>query len=192
MSAYNPRITIESPFAKIEVPTLYVWLERIWDVTVGEDVPTDLAEWMTYQLDRMESVKTWGVYRDGIIGGYIEATPCRATAPLPEKIARVSVVFKRDMWGLSNTATALRLALHELFSDGAEMVVFPVLKNGRGIKELFRSVGAENIGIVPTDTLRRDGVESELFLLPVLEWERKNAQFLREFESTLEVYAEAV
>lgn len=181
LAGYNPAVSIVSPFPEIDLPSLHVWLQRSWALTVGDDVPTDLADWMKWQLERMESLSTWGVYRDGELGGYIEAQECRGTDPLPEQCATITAVFRKDLWGLANTQTALRLALYELFNDGMEMAVFPVLYGNQPIEALCESIGAISIGTIQTPMLVRSERLTRLYVLTASEWEQQNTAFLAEY-----------
>lgn len=190
-AALNPHITISSPFSVADLPTLFVWKNRLHRLN-GEP-EEKLDAFMDEHLVRT-GVKTFAAYRDGELGAYFEAIPGELTFPADESAASVSkveMVFKRQFHerrpeqengagsGRGTTKTALNLVLRELFEMN-DLVFFPLRKADPAIHRLCLSVGALCIGLVD------EGVS--LFILSRLEWERVNAVFITEYEATYPVY----
>jgi len=186
-TAYNSHVTVSSPFGVADLPTLFVWRNRLhrWNGEPEEE----LGSFMDEHLAR-ENVETWAAYRDGELGGYLEASPGElsfATDGSVAAVARVEMIFKREFFkrrpeeengasagGQHVTQPALNLVLRELFDGEFELVFFPLAAGNRPIQSLVQSVGAAKVGVVD------DGIS--LWLLSREEWRLANASFVAEYE----------
>lgn len=182
MSRPIPHVIIESPFPRSSLPALFCWTERIRSSVADDSVPDEIEAWMRWQEARMtrSNVATWGMYRDGDIGGYFEIVEHEtgASAAL-EYFAIASCIFRREMWGRENGShEALNLCLQEVFVDVTTTIFFPVYKHNESMQRLLWSAGAANVGLIAPRML--DGVEkaTEMFALTRWEWEKKNAAWI--------------
>lgn len=181
----NPHISISSPFSVADLPTLCVWRNRLHRLN-GEPEES-LQEFMDEHLSR-EFVRTFAAYRDGELGGALEAVEGDLIfQDSTADVCRVEMVFKREFFkarsengngqmvgGQDVTKPALNMVLRELF-DEFELVFFPLAKINRPIQSLVASVGAANVGLVD------DGVN--LFVLSRAQWQSVNAGFIAEWEA---------
>lgn len=186
-STYNPRITIQSPFETQELPALFCWIERVRASVADDSVPSDMDEWMSYQLNRTSSpsMKTFGIYKDGQIGGYFESIGDSIILSRTLVLAECQAIFKKDLWGKAKGAlTAINLCLNEIFSDAVDIAFFPVFSHNRPLRELYWSVGASSIGLI--DPLCQNGyaVATEMYTISKPEWEKRNSEFLREIRQS--------
>jgi hypothetical protein len=179
----NPHITIESPFPRSEMPALHVWSRRIWASVADENTPTDLEEWMAFQQRRQKApeLKTWGLYRNGDLGGYFEAVAVANPESLSGDVfvcselrdfAVGACIFKKEMWGHDNTVPALSLVFLELFgADEIGMMFFPVARGNRPLMKLYTAVGVRPIGDI------NEG-QRELWGLTAEEWKRNQKEIV--------------
>lgn len=186
MSAYNQTITIQSPFARGDLPSLFIWSKRIWQAIADDGQPDELDDWMEYQLARIDSpsLHTWGIYGKGELGGYVEASDgmlgCPENTPLCQRqLAAIRMVFKRDLWGHHNTMTALNLVLREVYEQ-AEIAFFPLLVTNPWNRDLVLALGASKLGTLSTDGTIHATLD--LYALSSTDWEARNIQFLKEYE----------
>lgn len=183
-ASFNPHVSISSPFSVGDLPTLFVWRNRLHRLN-GEP-EENLDTFMEEHLSR-EFVRTFAAYRENELGGYLEAVEGDLVFnDYAADVCRVEMVFKREFFkdrpengsgivgGQKITRPALNLVLRELFKD-FELVFFPLAKNNRPIQSLVGAVGAANVGAV------EDNVT--LFILSRMEWREKNAGFLTEYEA---------
>lgn len=185
-TALNPHVTISSPFGVADLPTLFVWRNRLhrWQGEAEEELDRFMAEHLA-----REQVMTFAAYRDGELGGYIESMPGELSFPSNTSVAtvaKVEMVFKREFFkrrpeengagagGQSVTQPALNLVLRELFDEDYELVFFPLTMSNRPIQSLVMSVGAAKVGTVEDDV--------SLYVLSRQEWQTTNAAFISEYE----------
>ncbi len=191
-TAFNPAITIETPFPVADLPSLFHWMKRVWPSVADDTVPQDLDEWMGVQLSR--DVDTYGLLRHGDIGGYFEAVRLEVHSGFGAEIERIAycqTIFKKEMWGLRNTRPAVNLALAKLFED-RDIAFFPVFKHNRPLKEVFHAVGASRVGFVPPRRQNGHPVETEMYALTREEWKKENADFLEAVAQAVTIGIEIV
>src|SRR4030095_1870197 len=96
--AYNSHVSVTSPFGVADLPTLFVWRNRLhrWNGEAEEE----LNVFMDEHLER-ENVLTWAAYRDGDLGGYFEAAPGELAFMVDSSVAavaKVEMVFKHEFF----------------------------------------------------------------------------------------------
>ena len=122
--------------------------------------------------------ETWGCYKDGRLGGYIEAERsdfrCNGWHP---QTATLKVVSKREFWGYANTGTAINLVLKELFDSGVELAMFKLFRRNKAIREIVSRVGFTDVGSIETEqTQGGSPVDVHLYLMTRSEWQRKDQE----------------
>lgn len=182
LSQAAPQITIVSPFESMELPALFCWSERIKASVWDDTIPDTLDEWMDMMLDRLASqeIATFGLYKDGRLGGYFEAVTSiggdgQSIDDSLKYIAQAQAIFKKEMWGIKYTRPAVNLALAEIFKSGIETVFFPVFAHNRPLRELFWKVGARSMGLVNPRLQKGNPVDTEMYALTAMEWKKENA-----------------
>lgn len=190
-SEFNPNISVTSPFPRLDLPTLHVWAQRLRSVVADDSVPTDLDEWMDWQMRRETNpdMQTWAAYKFGELGGYVEAIHSSddgtvGITPALMNVAQVTFVFKKDvLWGERNRVTPLNHVLREVFASAA-IAYFPVYKHNRSIQELLKDIGAVNIGAVAPRLQGGNPVESQMWAVTRDEWRHVNDGFLLAVEAS--------
>lgn len=187
MTAFNPSISIASPFPVEDMHLVFVWINNIRGSVAGDDIPGEIVPFMDRQLDRLQTtgLMTWAILRDGESGGYFEALPNFTQNPSglsaeAVNVAECSIVFKKDFWHWNVTNPALNLCLQATFAEGAETAFFPVFDHCLWLQELLRSVGMRPIGA--TAPRLQDGAErpAEMYAITRLKWEKRNKEFIEE------------
>lgn len=182
-SLFNPNVTIETPFPRIEEPSLFCWQQAIRSAICDDEVPRELEEWMA-ERDREPhgNISTWGICNRERIGGYFEAQRFAAYDNFDDTnfmiMARCLVVFKRDLFGFHITHTALNLCLQAIFGDAIETAFFPVFAHNTRLKELFVAVGLRNIGQIAPRLQDGNERDMEMFAVTARGWAASNQKFL--------------
>ncbi len=163
MSKVKPKrvyeIEVRSPFPPYAYFQLYDWALPVWRNVASDDAPTDREGFIDYQIKVAETpgVKTWGVYRDGELGGYVSAVRHAGR----EWIALTHCIFHREYWGGDTTVVSLRKIAEEIFSDGAVKIEMWVFSDNHAIKGLIKRLGGHEEGCLTAQVLR-EGKHSDM------------------------------
>src|SRR5947209_6545796 len=108
----NPNVTLESPFPAYAWPQVWRWMESFRARVVDDFGPQTLDEFVQMQEAREQAgALTWGVYRDGELGGAItyEGNTYSGT---------IHCLYKKQFWGAGTTDASLHAVLAELGARG--------------------------------------------------------------------------
>lgn len=134
----QPDSTIEtiSPFPAEELPRVWLWLQEAGSSLLNDLGPQTMDEFVDYWLQR--DAITWGVWRDGELGGWVSYEPISATT------GNAHCVFRKAFWG-SKTVTlpALRQVASDLFATGVVRIGMIVPDTNRAIINLIQRLGGE-------------------------------------------------
>jgi RimJ/RimL family protein N-acetyltransferase len=92
--------------------------------------------------------RSWGVWRDGELGGAIWSTRFSPVA------ADSHCIFKRAFWGHGTTAEALNLVYADVFAAGVEKISIVCFSDNHSLLGLVRKLGFEREGTLKKSTLR--------------------------------------
>lgn len=151
-------VTIESPFPSYALPRVWGWLETVKSRVADDFGPKTAMEWVDRQSESTE--KTWGVYRDGELGGMISFQQYTGW------LGTAHCVFKPDFWGRAITRPAVELALKEMFGSGIEKLSFYVFSDNRAIRSLLSEFGATVEGNLKRHTMR-NGKPADMVALAI-------------------------
>lgn len=156
MSRAKPKpsyeIEVRSPFPPYAYFQLYDWALPVWRSVASDDAPKDREGFIEYQLNTADTpgVKTWGVYRDGELGGYVSAIRHAGR----EWIALTHCIFRKEFWGGSTTTASLRKIAQEIFDDGAVKIEMWVFSDNHAVKGLIRRLGGREEGCLSAQVVR--------------------------------------
>jgi len=170
--AFNPHLSVRPGFPKTELPALFVWFDRVRDSIADDAAPRDMFDWVEWQWDRMcaEAVFTLGIYKDGALCGYCESVD-------GDDLAWIQLVLKRDLWRTAKPA--VNLCLQDVFTaTGRELLGFKVFRHNSHLKGLLNDVGARCAGDIAPRSQSGNLVQTDLYVLPEIEWQKRNVDFL--------------
>lgn len=178
----TPQIEIRAPFRVADLPLLYSWLKTYWHQVAADDTPSEIGEFVEYYTERSIQAFTFGVYRDGELGGYLEAS-----TGFSDKAAVCHGFFKKAFWGRKTTAYAINLGLSWLFLHGVELVLFTPFSHNRAIILLEKSLGAVEVDEL-TGRFTQDGkpINTTILALGCERWAKSNPEFVAEQRAIME------
>lgn len=150
-------VTISSPFPVAEVPRIFSWMAPFMARVSDDYSPKTMDAFVEWFMGQSAVMKTWGVYRDGELGGVIsfqQISPVVGTA---------HATFKKTFWGQATSVPALQLASAEMFQT-CQKVALPVFGNNKSMLGLLAKLGAKKEGILKAHTVR-DGKPLDIVML---------------------------
>lgn len=143
-------VHVESPFPSYAVPRLYSWIEAFGPWRVRDDFGPQtlkalLDSWPTYES---EPFKTWGVWRDGDLGGLITV---RSITP---HLAEAHAIFRKSFFGHETTIPALRAVFDQVFQSGVSRIESNIFYDNDSMLALARKLGAQKEGTLRQRTIR--------------------------------------
>lgn len=142
-------VEISRPFPTVALPRVWRWIEVIRDRVADDYFPKTLDgfvdDWLLMN-DRVDRF-TWGVRRDGVLGGVI------TSARVSPTVRDFHVIMQKDFWGRGTTQPAIEAALIEVFK--------PVDEGGCGARKLSTLMFAGNFStasLLKTFGVKREGL----------------------------------
>jgi RimJ/RimL family protein N-acetyltransferase len=150
-SAVKPAVTIVEPFPAHALPRLWKWAEDSRLQVADAFSPQTLDEFVRFWERLVQSgQRSWGVWRDGELGGAIWSTR------LNPVMADSHGIFQRAFWGRGITAEALRLAYAEIFAGDVQKIAIVCFSDNHALLGLVGKLGFEREGLLRKSTLRDD------------------------------------
>lgn len=125
---------------------VWAWVQTFKNRVCDDFAPATCDLFVDHMLAASE--QTWGVWRDGDLGGMISFRP---VTPL---LGMVHCLFKRGFWGHSTTLPAMRLVLDEIFAGTTTKITASVFADNAQIRALLRELGTEDEGTLRAHTTR--------------------------------------
>jgi RimJ/RimL family protein N-acetyltransferase len=150
-------VEIRSPFPLEDAIRIWTWLQPFAGRVTDDFSPKTLPEFLTHFRSMSKRAKTWGVYREGELGGFIsfeKVSPVVGTA---------HCTFRKNFWGTATTVPAIQLAVAEMF-EHCEKLSLPVMADNLAIISLLKKLGAVKEGILRAQT-RRDGKPVDMTMM---------------------------
>lgn len=139
-------VEVRSPFPEHSIPRIWGWMQRFRSRVADDFGPGSLEEFVDWFLGADQ--RTWGVYRDGELGGVVVIQP-------QNPIAVVShCIFKREFWGRKTTRPALEQVYREVFDSGVLRIGARIFADNQAIKALALEMGAKQEGTTRDATMR--------------------------------------
>jgi len=141
------KIDVRSPFPFEALPRIWLWGATFRAKVADDFAPQTLEEFMFKAAEGWERLKTWAIYADEELGGWIafeKITPWLGTAHLllkPEHQARGIAV------------RACKIAIAEMFATGVGKLSFYPLAGNLAIGSLLINLGAKREGTLVGQTL---------------------------------------
>lgn len=128
-------IDVVSPFPPEELPRVWLWLQEAGSSLLNDQGPRTMDAFVDEWLAR-RSV-TWGVYRDGLLGGWV------AYEPLGETFGYAHCVFRKAFWGHKTTGPALAQVITDLLGVGVARIIMTVPVTNNAVAGLIQRLGGE-------------------------------------------------
>lgn len=155
--------TIEaiSPFPAEELPRVWLWLADAGSTLLNDQGPQTMDAFVDMWLER--GALTWGVWRDGELGGWV------AYEPITEATGNMHCIFRKgnrrdSFWGQKTTVPALTQVVEQLWSIGVARIGMMVPTDNHAIQALIKRSGARREAVISAtflpdgQTLSRGGV----------------------------------
>lgn len=150
MSAELKPVDIEliSPFPAYAWPRVWDWMAKFRHRTMDDSGPTTLEEFMQQRQDRDQIEMSWGVSRDGELGGVVTFLPAS------EIVGYAHTVFRPDFWGHHITIPALRQVADQIFEAGYSKIAMTPFADNFAIGAVLKKLGAVREGVLKRHTMR--------------------------------------
>lgn len=129
------QIDVISPFPPEELPRVWLWLQEAGSSLLNDLGPQNMDEFVDEWMNRQ--ALTWGVYRDGELGGWV------SYEPINETTGNAHCCFRKAFWGTKTTGPALTQVATDLFAIGVERIGMVVPDDNHAIQSLVKRLGAE-------------------------------------------------
>lgn len=140
-------VEIHSPFPDYALPRAWGWLEKVRNRVADDYGPKTVDQWVDQEIGA--EGKTWGVWRDGELGGMLSF---RQLSPW---LGVGHCTFRKDFWGRATTRPAVEQALKEIFDSGIGKLTFAVFSDNAAIRSLLSEFGASSEGTLRGHTMRQ-------------------------------------
>jgi RimJ/RimL family protein N-acetyltransferase len=146
-TATERRVQLVSPFPAHAWPRVWTWLEPFRRRVVDDLDPATLQAYVEQQsaLARLPGYRSWGVKRDGELGGLIALLQPRGVDD-PSAIAHL--VFRKEFFGFATAVPAIRAAFGEAFAGGVQLIRGEIFADNAAIRSLVLEVGARLYGVL--------------------------------------------
>jgi len=155
-------LSLVSPFPERETPRIWRWIEQFRSKVADDYSPKTLDAFVKeWQDDHKRGTRSWGVVRDGELGGVVKSIL------LGPGIADLHAIFKREFWGHKTTLAALRMVCEELF-EPPEMrkLLVNAFHDNRPSISMACALGGLREGTLRGHTMR-DGVPIDVVLIGI-------------------------
>jgi RimJ/RimL family protein N-acetyltransferase len=142
-------VEVISPFPAYAWPLVWQWMQTFRDRVCDDFAPKTCAEFVAQMLRAVNPDDSWGVYRDGELGGLIWV------ARFSPILGYSHMVFSRAFWGQETTLTAVQEVFHQVFERGAEKIESSSFVDNHQVKALGQKLGGTVEGVRRGRTLRR-------------------------------------
>lgn len=162
-------VRVESPFPEAAIPRVWSWIQEFRYRVADDFAPDTIEQFVEFWANH--TVETWGVWRDGELGGLVVITP---VSPV---LVESHCLFKRTFWGHDTTLEALRQVYTQVFARGGIEKIFSVaFRDNAQLLGLARKLGAQKEGVLRRHT-RRLGEMVDMIAIGLLkeEFERATA-----------------
>lgn len=154
------RLEIDSPFPRAALPRVWNWVEtfrgRFADDFFAKDIDTFVDDWIEKERGGRRS---WGVRRQGILGGVITSERTHPT------VADFHCIFAADFWGRDTVVPALGQVCDEIFQDEAiDKLSTVAFARNMSLAGMIRHFGVTREGLLHGHT-RQNGKLVDLQIL---------------------------
>lgn len=150
--------SLVSPFPERHWPRVWAWVEEFRDRVADDFAPQTIEAFVQQRIEGQLYEMTWGVLRDGELGGLVIVTP------LNRHLAMAHVIFKKSFWGHETTLRAIAAVFAEVFAAGFGKISSVAFADNHQILGLVRKMGGGKEGHLSRNTLRRGVAVDQMVL----------------------------
>jgi hypothetical protein len=146
--AAERRVELVSPFPPHAWPRVWTWLEPFRSRVLDDLSPQTRQAYVEQQLAlaKLPYYRSWGVMREGELGGLIALLQPRGPAD-PSAIAHL--VLRPEFYGFATSVPAIRQAFGQAFADGPiGLIRGEIFEDNWSIRSLVLEVGARLYGVL--------------------------------------------
>lgn len=159
------KVEVVEPFPPYAVPRLWSWSQEFFNRVADDYAPKTLEQFVkNWEEKAREGRRTWGVLRDGELGGMVCST---RISPV---LADAHCIFKRSFWGHQTTAEALRMVFDQIFESGAEKICSTAFRTNHALFGLVKKLGFQREGMLRSHT-RQSGEPVDVAIVGLLKEE---------------------
>lgn len=146
---HTPVIALVSPFPFLRWPLVWDWIQEFPERNLDDYSPQTGDDFIMAMFGQLETVRSWGVEKDGQLVGVINYQPMTARNGIFKGIC-----FTKRAWGRETTEKAVRMVLTQLFSEGVEKVAAIFFADNHKILRFLVDLGAVEEGYLRNQTMR--------------------------------------
>jgi RimJ/RimL family protein N-acetyltransferase len=140
-------VEICEPFPEWAWPQVWHWTQGFRRQVADDFAPQELG---VFVRDMMAiRARTWGVYRDGRVGGVLWFEQTSPVAGIAHAI------FSRSFWGSKTTVPAMSAAVAAVMDSGVRKISAIVFADNHAARGIYRRLGFRDEGILRAHTMRR-------------------------------------
>jgi RimJ/RimL family protein N-acetyltransferase len=137
-------VEVVEPFPRWAWPRIWTWMQEFRSRVCDDFGPQSLEEFLQLQATQEPMRRDFGVWRDGVLGGYV--CVLRAHPKMPS--AQMHIIFRKSFFGRETVVPVLRCACAKLFAeDGVLTIRSEVFADNAAIREFVREVGFREYGL---------------------------------------------
>lgn len=161
MSHKAPReVETVSPFPAHATPRAWDWMQAFMARVADDYGPKTKDEFVDQFLSR-EGVLSWGVRRDGELGGLVTFQPVSPVTGV------MHLIFKKEFWGRATTDASMRLICGDIFGRGFNKITSFVFSDNNAIIAMAQRFGGKREGLLRQQTMR-GGKPADMVAIGVL------------------------
>lgn len=117
---------------------------------VADDfAPQTVEQFVDFSQKAASQSRTWGIYRDGELGGVICLDMVNPVTGLGH------ITCKKEFWGRKTTDPACQLALEAIFNEaGLLKISAMVFADNQAARSLYKRFGGKEEGVLRSQTMR--------------------------------------
>lgn len=143
------RVEIREPFPEEAWPRVFGWMQPCWHQACDDFVKKDVGWFVDSMIELSLRSRTWGVWREGELGGLIALEPLNPVAGLAH------LVFKKSFWGSKTTLAAANQALEKVLGGGeAGKICGHVFPDNHPMRAMYGKLGFREEGRLRGQTMR--------------------------------------
>jgi RimJ/RimL family protein N-acetyltransferase len=144
---FLPKIETVSPFPAGAIPRAWEWMQSFMARVADDYGPKTKDEFVDQFLSRA-GVLSWGVLRDGELGGMVTFQPVNPT------VGVMHVLYRKEFWGKAITDASMREICRDIFGRGFNKITSLVFADNNAIIAMAMRGGGKREGLLRQQTMR--------------------------------------
>lgn len=156
-----PEISLVTPFPLRSIPRIWSWIEASRHTIADDFAPKTLEDFIDLWATRAKNgTRSWGVMRDGELGGVI------TSSPISPVVADLHCIFKKEFWGHKTTVPATRMAMEKVFAEVPKITSLVFSDNHAILGNFLGKLNGVKEGVLTAQTMR-DGKPTDMVLVAI-------------------------